>query len=236
MSASAAPEPLTVSEFAGDFDGFTYEGPCDGGEAADECATAGCMGGVADLKTEFTLGGDPEVTYELGIHVYGVTELHLEYMGGQRRQGSTANAQSMKDFWYEGGSAADGYNVYSLRVTPAVAGVANASDEGNNYFLNARDGSGNGHEVWELNYDATLRANGGSNVEFRAYDPNCIQIQNVGMAARPMAGTGPNGAMMIDLGNAEPAPSQDFVQPLTVDGRNGQWLHIDVTSVAPVEG
>jgi hypothetical protein len=233
--------PPTVSEFAGDLDGFLYRGPCNGSGAADECITTGCMGGMpdqggkVDLKTEFTLGGDPDTTYEIELHVYGVVELHKEYSGGVRRKGNASNTESMKDFWYEGGSAADGYNVYALRVTPAVDGVENAATGGNNYFLNARDGSGNGHEVWELNYDATILANGGSKVEFRAYDPNCIQIQNVGMSARPMAGTGPGGALMIDLGEADPAPPGDFAQPLTAGDGNGQWIYVDVTSVTAVE-
>lgn len=212
-------------------DGLLYKGECAASDAADECNPGGCVNGVFEQKTKVTLGGDPNTIFELELHVYGVVELRKGYSGGTRRQGATGNAQSTKDFWYEGGSAQPGnYNVYSLRVTPAVAGVANAADNGNNYFLNARDESNEGHEVWELNYTAKVLAKGGSELEFRAYDQNCTQIQNVGSAARPTQGTGTNGALVVDLTGADPAPA-DFAQPLSTNGRNGQWVYVDVLGV-----
>lgn len=213
-------------------DGLLYKGDCATSKAADECYPAGCINDVFEQKSTVTLGGDPRVTYELKIHVYGVVELRKGYGGGTRRQGTTGNAQSAKDFWYEGGSFQPGnYNVYALRVTPAVAGVPNAADDGNNYFLNARDESNEGHEVWELNYTASVMARGGSELEFRAYDQNCTQIQNVGSSARPSRGSGPNGELIVEVGAAAPSPV-DFEQPLHGSGGNGQWVYIDVLSVA----
>lgn len=214
-------------------EGLLYKGECASSEAADECHPGGCVNNELEQKTTVTLQGDQDVVYELMLHVYGVVELRKGYTGGARRQGTTSNAQSNKDFWYEGGAfQAGNYNVYSLRVTPAVEGVPNAADDGNNYFLNARDESNEGHEVWALDYTATVRAKGGSQLEFRAYDSNCTQIQNVGSAARPSQGTGPGGALVVDLGNADPAPD-GFSQPLQTDGRNGQWIYIDVVGVEP---
>lgn len=228
-AASVVPSP---GEFAGAMDGLLYKGDCATSDAADECYPAGCVDGVFEQNTKVTLAGDPLVTYEIQLHVYGVVELRKGYSGGTRRQGTTGNAQSAKDFWYEGGSFQPGnYNVYTLRVTPAVAGVPNAADNGNNYFLNARDDSNEGHEVWELNYTAAIRAQGGSELAFRAYDQNCTQIQNVGSSARPSRGDGADGALVVTLSSAEPAPV-DFVQPLHASGGNGQWVYIDVLSVS----
>ena len=48
--------------------------------------------------------------------------------------------------------------------------------------------------------------------------------------ARP-SGDGPGGSIVIDdVNSADPAPS-GFVQPLSTDGRNGQWVFIDVLDV-----
>lgn len=214
-------------------DGLLYKGECATSAAADECSPGGCVENVFEQKTSVTLGGDPNAVYDVLLHVYGVVELRKGYTGGTRRQGTSGNAQSSKDFWYEGGNFEPGnYNVYSLRVTPAVDGVPNASDDGNNYFLNARDESNEGHEVWELNYAASIPALGGSKLEFRAYDQNCTQIQNVGSAARPAQGSGPGGALVVDLAMADPQP-MNFAQPLSTNGDNGQWIYVDVVSVAP---
>ena len=97
----------------------------------------------------FTAAGEAGTIYDVTVHVYGVVELRSDYAGGERRQGASTNANSNKDFWYAGGAYTPGagYNVYGLRVTPAVEGVENVDADGNNYFLNARDSSGEGHEV-----------------------------------------------------------------------------------------
>lgn len=226
-------ETLAPSVFAAGLDGFLYRGSCNGGSASFECPLSGCSNGEFRLSKSFTLGGSPDSNYEVALHVYGVTELRSDYEGGTRRQASASNAQSEHDFWYEGGSYTPGagYNVYGLRVTPAVTSVADAVDGGNNYFLNARDNSAEGHEVWELNYTAKLVARGGSTVEFTAYDPNCLQIMNNRETAKPSAGSGTNGAIVVSgLDQAEPPPD-DFEQPLSTNNRNGQWVFIDVTGV-----
>lgn len=216
-------------------DGMLYRGECASSDAADECYPGGCVDNVFESVTNVTVAGDESKTYALELHVYGVVELRKGYTGGVRRQGSAGNEQSMKDFWYEGGNfEQSNYNVYSLRVTPAVPGVPNPVDNGNYYFLNARDTSNEGHEVWELNYTAEILAQGGSELTFQAYDSNCTQIQNVGSAARPARGTGPGGALVVqDLDAAEPPPV-DFEQPLSNDGLNGQWIYIDILSVSEV--
>jgi hypothetical protein len=234
-TASGASEAPRISDVIGGLDGLIYKGACSNEtSAAYECVPVGCQGGQLDATTEFNVGGNAGEQYDVGLHVYGVVELHKAYLGGTRRQGAASNAQSKHDFWYPGGSFENGYNVYALRVTPAVPGVANPEQDGNNYFLNARDSSNEGHEVWELNYDAQIRVQSGGKVTFRAFDPNCLQIQNVGSAARPAMGTGPGGALIVSgVEQAMPAP-QGLTQPLTTNGKNGQWVYVDVTSISLV--
>jgi len=232
-SAGATGE-LSPMTFAGPLDGHLYLGSCSGGTASFECPLSGCTGGVLDSRSSFVLAGDPGTVYDLTLHIYGVVELRSDYHGGMRRSGSSSNAQSGKDFWYAGGTftEGDGYNAYRLRVTPPVSGVANADADANNYFLNARDTTAEGHEVWELNYEATVPVQGGGSIEFRAYDPNCLQIMNNQETARPSgSGTGTNGSLVVALDAADPPPESAFVQPPTTGGRAGQWIFVDVVAV-----
>jgi hypothetical protein len=225
--------PLDVAAIAGDLDGYLYRGECNGGSASFECPLSNCEGGVFEHTKEVVLGGHTELVYAITLHVYGVVELRSDYHDGMRRQADKSNGQSEKDFFYEGGTytRGEGYNVYGLRVEPALADIANADDGGNNYFLNARDNSAEGHEVWELNYDAVVRAQGGSTLTFTAYDANCLQIMNNQETARPSAGSGPNGAIVVDsVSQASPPPS-NFEQPLATGGRTGQWIYIDVVNI-----
>jgi hypothetical protein len=180
---------------------------------------------------KFAVGGVSTKTYSVTLHIYGVVELRADYKGGERRQAASNNASSRRDFWYSGGAytAGAGYNVYQLRVTPAVDGVANPASGGNNYFLNARDASNEAHEVWEINTEAVVPVKGGGSIEFTAYDPNCMQIMNNSETARP-SGTGPNGSIVVDLREAKPAPAS-FTQPLSTNGRNGQWIYVDIVAV-----
>lgn len=233
-SGSGGSGPLEPGDIVGDFDGYLYKGACEGGTASFECPLQGCQNGVLDKKVEFNVGGETGKTYELTVHVYGVAELRSDYAGGTRRQGQTSNNASMGDFFYTGGSYTPGmgYNVYGVRVEPAVDGAAE-TDGGNNYFLNARDGSGEGHEVYKLDYEMVIPVPADGKVTFQAYDPNCLQIMNNQETVRPMSsGTGPNGSIVIsEVDDADPAPD-GFMQPLsTGNNRTGQWLFFDVTAV-----
>ncbi|HEY6729361.1 MAG TPA: hypothetical protein VI197_35365 [Polyangiaceae bacterium] len=230
--ASSTGAALTPEDLVGALDGYLYRGECNGGTASFECPLSGCTGNVFNEQVAFGVAGDAATVYDVTLHVYGVVELRSDYAGGARRQGSATNASSAKDFWYEGGAYTPGagYNVYGLRVTPAVEGVGNAEADGNNYFLNARDASGEAHEVWELNFEATFPVVGGGSVEFTAYDPNCLQIMNNAETARP-SGDGPEGSIVVpDVDSAEPPPGA-FEQPLSTGGRTGQWVFIDVLEV-----
>lgn len=226
-SGELSPEQLVPG-----LDGYLYTGECAGGTASFECPMAGCSGNVFTKHAKFAVGGVATETYSVTLHIYGVVELRADYKGGQRRQATSSNASSRRDFWYSGGAytAGAGYNVYQLRVTPAVDGIASPAAGGNNYFLNARDGSNEAHEVWEINTEAVVPVKGGGSIEFTAYDPNCLQIMNNAETARP-TGSGPSGSIVVDLHEAKPAPV-GFTQPLSTNGRNGQWVYLDVVAVS----
>lgn len=228
--------PLEPADVVGGLDGFLYKGDCATGNSPSyECNIAACNGSsTIDKKTDFTVMGEEGAIYDLTIQVYGVVELRAGFNGGMRRQTGN-NQQSMGDFLYEGGSydPSSHYNAYGVRVEPAVAGVAQADKGGNNYFLNARDGTGENHEIFKVDFEMTVPAATGSKVSFFIFDSNCIQIRNNSETVRPQnSGTGTNGALVVDeVNSADPAP-QGFTQPLsTNDGKEGQWLFFDVTKV-----
>jgi len=232
---SGGAESLDPSELIDGLDGYLYKGACDGGNASFECPLSACQGGVFTEDVDFAVSGDEGKIYEITMHIYGVVELRDDYTGGMRRQGNTSNNESMADFWYTGGkyTPGAGYNVYGLRVEPAVDGEP-VTDNGNNYFLNARDSSPEGHEVYKLDYEVTIPVPAGGKVSFKAYDPNCLQIMNNEETVRPNgSGTGPNGSIVIsEVDSAMPSPD-GFVQPLSSgNNRTGQWIFIDVTQVA----
>lgn len=232
-AASGGEPGIDPDEVVGELDGFLYRGECNGGNASFECPVMGCSGGVLDAKSNFTIGGAEGSFYEVTLHVYGVVELRADYKGGTRRQGTKSNAQSNQDFLYEGGSYTPGagYNVYGLTVSPAVPNVP-ATGGANHYFLNARDSSPEGHEVYALDYEVKIPVGAQSQVTFQAYDPNCLQIMNNSETVRPQgSGTGPNGSLVLSqVEQAEPPP-MDFMQPLSTGGRTGQWIFVDVVEV-----
>ncbi len=233
--------PLDPASIVGDLDGHLYEGHCKEGQSPSyECDIAACGGNTPlNAVEEFNVSGEQGTIYDVTVQVYGVVELRHGYNGGTRRQGGTSNEQSMGDFLYEGGSydPNGGYNVYALRVEPAVEGVPAPDQDGNNYFLNARDATGEGHEVFRVDNQMTIPVPAGGKVSFIAYDSNCIQIKNNAETVRPQnSGTGTDGALVVDEVSSAMPPPEGFMQPLsTQDGKKGQWLFFDVTKVEAQE-
>ena len=110
-------------------------------------------------------------------------------------------------------------------MTPKVDGAPN------DYFLNARNGTGEGHESWGLNSTATFPVTGGGQLNFKIFDSNCRQIMNSGPGTGSSTCAAPR---TIDIGAADPKPA-NFTQPY-VGGApggkaTGQWVLIDVTAV-----
>ena len=208
---------------AGAFDGFLYSHPCGDEGTGFDCLGSMCAGGTSTRTQSFMIKGDPATTYELSFRVRGVVEAK-NYSGGRRRAQGLDPSANGGDQWYEGGTAPNStYNTYELHVTPRVDGAPN------DYFLNARDGSGEDHSSWALNYLASIKVKGGGSINFRSFDSNCRQIMNCGPGGGSNMCAAPR---VLNLTGAVPPPPANFVQPpKNAQNATGQWLFIDVLDV-----
>jgi hypothetical protein len=229
---------VTIADIVGKMDGFLFIAPCGDGGTGYDCLNSAAVPAPQNSPTcnnqqpktttiDFPIGGDAGKTYDVTVHIYGVVEAK-NYQGGMRRDGNNMNASATGgDFWYTGGTAPNStYNTYEFHVTPAVAGAAN------DYYLNSRNGSGEGHESWGLNYSATFPVTGGGKLNFKVYDSNCRQIMNCGPGTGSSTCAAPRS---LDLSATEPKPPASFTQPFiggAPGGKaTGQWVYIDVTGV-----
>lgn len=236
-SAGAGGGGNAIADVAGKLDGFLFIAPCGDNGTGYDCTNSKSIPApqnspaCADQNPKTTsidlaIGGDAGKVYDVTLHVYGIVEAK-RYQGGMRRDGNNMNASNTGgDFWYVGGSVPNStYNSYELHVTPKVEGAAN------DYFLNSRNDTNEGHESWALNYTATIPVTGGGKVNFRVYDSNCRQIMNCG------PGTGSSSCKAprtLDLSVVDPKPPASFSQPLIGEpSAPGQWVFIDVTAVVP---
>ncbi|MDF3066227.1 MAG: hypothetical protein K0R38_1828 [Polyangiaceae bacterium] len=235
-SAGGATGP-TIADVVGKLDGFLFIAPCGDGGTGFDCLNSTAVPAPQNSPTcqnqqtknttvDFAIGGEAGKVYDVTVHVYGVVE-SKNYQGGMRRDGNNMNASATGgDFWYTGGTAPNStYNTYELHVTPKVEGAPN------DYYLNSRNGTNEGHESWALNYTATFPVTGGGKVNFRVFDSNCRQIMNCG------PGTGSSNCAaprQLDLSATDPKPPGSFTQPFVggaPNGATGQWVFFDVTSV-----
>jgi hypothetical protein len=171
----------------------------------------------------FAIKGEAGKVYQVTFRVKGIVEAK-NYSGGRRRAMGLDPGNAGGDQWYEGGEAPNStYNTYELHVTPKVAGAPN------DYFLNARDGSGEDHSSWALNYMASIKVPGGGTLTFRSFDSNCRQIMNCGPGGGSNMCRAPR---TLDLTGSVPPPPGNFVQPpKNAQNATGQWVFIDVTDV-----
>jgi hypothetical protein len=227
----------SIADVVGKLDGFLFAAPCGDGGTGYDCLNSAAVPAPQNSPScqnqqpkttsmDFAIGGEAGKIYDVTVHVYGVVE-SKNYQGGTRRDGNNMNASSTGgDFWYEGGTAPNStYNTYEFHVTPKVDGAKN------DYFLNSRNGSGEGHESWALNYTATFPVTGGGKLNFTVFDSNCRQIMNCG------PGTGSSNCAaprQLDLSATDPKPPGSFTQPFVggaPNGATGQWVFLDVTAV-----
>jgi hypothetical protein len=230
---------ITVADLVGKLDGFLFVAPCGDGGTGYDCLNSAAVPAPQNSPAcqnqqqknttiDFPIGGETGKIYDVTVHVYGVVEAK-NYQGGTRRDGNNMNASATGgDFWYTGGTAPNStYNTFEFHVTPKVDGAAN------DYFLNSRNGSNEGHETWALNYTATFPVTGGGKLNFRIYDSNCRQLMNCGPGTGSSTCTAPR---QLDLSATDPKPPASFTQPFVGGAPNnatGQWVFIDVTAVAP---
>jgi hypothetical protein len=217
-----------VSTVGGPLDGAMLLGKCLNDTAASVCQTisGGCpaanpgdpaLSGAITTDKMVTLGGDPNVTYTITLHVQGEAE-SKRYNGGQDQNSS---AQSPKaDGFCVGGTPTNGdaYNVYMVRVDSPKQ----------DYFLNSMQPPGvSNHTTYGLDYTAKIQAKGGAKLRLVAADSNCSMIKNCG----PQENSGNVCSAPIILQNMDPKavslnPSFDFTKAY-----NGQWLVMVVTDV-----
>jgi hypothetical protein len=225
MQPAAMPAAATPAEVGGDLEGFLHLAPCQSQDFGHDCTLPLCQGGSKTLEQTLQLGGDPNTTYDLTIHVYGVVEPR-NYTGGTRRAGDNFNVNG-SDFWYVGGAVPANpgtYNSYEMHINPPVAGAANT------YFLNSRTGT-DAPALVRLDYEASFPVRGGGNILWRSFDLNCRQITNCNTTE---CGTiGPKPVTLDTVRNANPPPPTTFTQPFQTGANigRGQWIYIDVTNV-----
>lgn len=214
-------------------DGALLTMPCNGATLTGySCVNVGCgaTGGIATAKV-FPIGGMANTIYEVTFRVRGVVEGYL-YQGGTRDQGM-ASPTSNPDFFHRGGQllaeGVDGatYNSYQLDVAPTVPGMP-ATYYLNSIPLSPVDPSVE-HLTFPIDYTKTIRVRGGGSVTFRSADNDCRMIMNCGPTKTTMCAA----PRTVSLAGASPAPPASFVQPFrNTDDAYGQWMFIDVTSVA----
>jgi hypothetical protein len=235
-TASTSSALSGTGEFASivaSLDGALLTIPCNGATLTGHtCVNVGCgaTGGVATAKV-FSLGGMANTVYDLTFRVRGVVEGYL-YQGGTRDQG-TVSPTSSPDFFHRGGQlqpmgpGAATYNSYQLDVSPAISGSPST------YFLNSLPITPVDPSVvgltFPIDYTKTIRVPGGGAITFRTADNDCRMIMNCGPTMEGMCAA----PRTVSLDGASPAPPASFVQPFqNSSSAYGQWMFIDVTSVA----
>jgi hypothetical protein len=151
-----------------------------------------CTAAVPKPTRTATLGGKPDQQYDVTLHFRGVVEQEA-YAGGKAEQ-----------LWYIGGRPANGYyNIYQLDISaPAQT-----------FFLNA--GEANITHVFPLDYQKTIRMQGGATVTLTADAQDDRLIANVDEHDKPVVMPG------------VPPDPKPF---------DGQFIQMDVVSVAKVTG
>ena len=147
-----------------------------------------CDAAVHKPTKSATLGGDPGTTYDVTLRFRGVVEQEA-YKGGTAEQ-----------MWYVGGKPDNGaYNIYELSTS--------APDQ--HFYLNA--GESGIHRVWPIDYQKTIKMQGGATVTLMADEQDGALISNIDDKDKP-----------VIIPDVPPAP-----QPF-----DGQFIQMDVISVA----
>jgi hypothetical protein len=225
-------------------DGAMLTGPCLRDTSAAVCATVngGCpaanasdpaLSGVLTTNKTITLGGDPNVSYTIVLHIQGEVE-SKNYTGGTDLN-ATGSSPTLNGWRYPAGttnpspSNTNAYNVYMLRV------VNPGSTAHQDYMLNSMDGPGTeNHTTYGMDYTTpaagaagALVVKGTAKITLVAADSNCSMIKNCG----PTQNDGNTCAAPIILQNVESSaktlnPSFNFTTAY-----NGQWIVLTVKSV-----
>jgi hypothetical protein len=144
-----------LSAIAQTIDGFRLDAPCMdanhfGSGKADNCDVLPTV----DRQTyQRTIGGSNATTYDVKLHIRGLTEPNI-YAGGML---STAQR-----FYIGGATTQTGYTAYSLTV----------ADPPKVYFFNYN--SSVGHIVFSLDYEVVIPMRGGTTITFDVNGQNSV--------------------------------------------------------------
>jgi hypothetical protein len=176
LTAIATVVPATADSAVASLAGLRLEAPCNGDKFGEntECHWDPALK-VDDpkwkLKKEIvrTLGGKPDVVYDVTIRVRGVVE----------PKNFTGGTVEHEHFQAGGTPDVDHYNFYSLKV----------SEPAQDYTVN-RHQQKVGHFLFAIDYTVTIPIRGGATVTMGEYDDNDISIanhQNIVVPAVPPA-------------------------------------------------
>lgn len=190
----AAPfDPKT--SFASAFHGHRWEVPCRGATftTAETCYWDP-QKFAQNTKKMTTFTGEAGRLYDVGIRIRGVVEPRTYLVDGK------IHDPGSKPAFLAGGTPAPGndYNIYRIVV----------SKPAKTYYLNAYKQTA--HLIFDIDYKATIRVEGGATVSLEAQDSNTEAIANHKRLVIP---------------DVPPAP-----EPF-----NGQFIQLDVTSVTRVD-
>lgn len=171
------------------------EVPCQGAHEGDLCSSAQSL-----PPQMLSVGGNPELTYQVKLRVRGVTEAHTF----NDANGETIATETAAPYFLDSSGGTpneDAHALFWIDVpTPAEK-----------YYLNAYytvSGSVD-HQLFVLDYEATILVKGGSVVTFNFKDDNTEQSANVSLV----------------VPGIPPAP-QVF---------DGQFVQLDVLEVSPAQ-
>lgn len=222
-----------LGEIVGKMDGYLGMYPCGAGDFTGyDCINTSCTNGSKRVQQDFTIGGSASTVYEIELRVRGLVEAKNYTSACMRRAGSTMDSSTMGgDFLCTGGATQNSsYNEYSLTVT-----AGQVTGEPTFYGLNSRNGTGEAHESWALNYTFKFRVHGGGTVRYTYFDSNCRMITNCG----PGVGGSTCGSdqRVLDVSNADPQPTTLMQPYLGVPQANGpgQWILLDVLSATAMQ-
>jgi len=175
-----------LADVAAALRGLRWEMPCKPGHAGTFCAAA-----VDKPVVTASLAGDPARQYDVTLRFRGVVEWE-SYAGG-RAEGP----------WYIGGHPDNGaFNIYQLAISqPAQV-----------FYLNAPGANDQLAPVRSIDYQKTIRVQGGATVTLSADAQDGSLVANTDDKGKPLV-----------IPDVPPAPA-----PF-----DGQFIQMDVVSVAP---
>jgi hypothetical protein len=214
--------------------------------AANPCTDYGH--GLVFKEGHWQLAG-PGITtgamYAVSLHVTGVVECKV-YNGNCPRP-ANAGRNAAFNMWCPGVTDnGDHWNTLMLSVTPTassttpgmgpVAGPVPATS--GIYMMNVCPvGVAVSHKTWKMDYDATITVPGGSFVNYVEFDTNCREIINCGVSDDSGVTCSQQFSITPPTQGVLPPVPQNVLtmQPFASGGNGfGQWMYIDVKSIAPM--